>query len=371
VPWEGRLVGGVKLPAGGEHFFTWDAVLGRSPNRGWRRYGNERLVRTLLRLVHQYAAAHPQAPRVGIGDLSRPNGGEFGRRFGAPGHASHQNGLDVDVYYPRRDGRERPPRRPRQIDRALAQDLVDRFVAAGAAKLFVGPHTGLTGQPAIVEELPSYHDNHMHVRLPGDGVRALSIGQSTRGQPLRAFVLGRGRARVLVVGCLHGDECAGSVVATRLLHTRAPEHGSIWVVPDLNPDGHALSSRGNARGVDLNRNFPGTWRRLATSGPVPASELETRAAMRLIRRLRPLVTIWFHQPQRLVRATGASVAVARRFARLAGMRFRRLARPAGSATEWQHRALPQTRAFVVELPPGPLGIRDAGRYAHAVQRLAE
>lgn len=92
--------------------------------------------------------------------------------------------------------------------------------------------------------------------------------------------------------------------------------------------------------------------------------------MRLIRRLRPEVTIWFHQPQGLVRATGASVHVARRYARLAGMRFRPLPRPPGAATEWQHCALPGTRAFVVELRPGGLGIREAGRYARAMLQLA-
>lgn len=369
LPWEGRLVGGVELPAEEELFFTWDYVRQRSPNRGWRRNGTARLVATLRGVLRDYAAAHPEAPRVGIGDLSRPAGGEFGRRFGPPGHASHQNGLDVDVYYPRRDRRERPPARPGQIDRALAQDLVDRFVAAGASNVFVGPGTGLTGPPAIVEELPRYHDNHMHVRLPGDGVAPVEVGTSTQGQPIRAFRLGEGEVRALVVGCVHGDECAGSIVATRLLHARPPEQGSVWVVPELNPDGHAAKQRANARGVDLNRNFPGTWQRLAVSGPAPASEVETRLAMRLIRRLRPQVTIWFHQPQALVRATGRSVAVARRFARLAGMRFRELPRPPGSATDWQHAVLPGTRAFVVELPRGELDIRDAGPYARAVLEL--
>ena len=92
--------------------------------------------------------------------------------------------------------------------------------------------------------------------------------------------------------------------------------------------------------------------------------------MRLIRRLRPDVTIWFHQPQDLVRATGPSVAVARRFARLVRMRFRELARPPGSATDWQHEALPGTRSFVVELAPGELGILEAGRWTHAVLELA-
>ena len=371
LPWLGTLAGGVQLEQAGEHFFTWDGVRQRSPNRGWRRYGSARLIRTLLAVLEEYAAAHPAAPRVGVGDLSRPKGGEFGRRFGGAGHASHQNGLDADVFYPRLDGRERPPRVPRQIDRLLAQDLVDRFVAAGAAKVFVGPSTGLKGPPAIVEVLPAYHDNHMHVRLPGDGVRSALVGQSGLGQPIRAFTLGSGRPRVLVVGCIHGNECAGSVVANRLLYARPPERGTLWILQDLNPDGHSARRRGNARGVDLNRNFPGTWRRLPLSGPAPASELETRVAMRLIRRLRPDVTIWFHQPQALVRASGPSVEVAREFARQARMRFRRLPWPPGSATAWQHGALPASRAFVVELERGELGIREAGRYARAVLRLAE
>jgi len=370
LPWEGRLVGGVTLPAESERLFSWDFVRQRSPNRVWRRTGTERLVTTLLDVVRAYRRANPEAPRVGIGDLSRPGGGEFGDAFGAPGHASHQNGLDADVYYPRKDGRERPPARPGQIARPLAQELVDRFVAAGAAKVFVGPSTGLTGPPAIVEVLPSYHDNHLHVRLPGDGVASAEIGTSTLGRSIRAFRLGRGRARVLVIGCVHGDECAGSVIASRLLHAKAPGEGSIWVVPDLNPDGHAAKRRTNARGVDLNRNFPGTWRNLAASGSAPGSEVETQVAMRLVRRLRPDVTIWFHQPQTLVRATGPSIRVARRFAQLARMRFRVLPRPPGSATDWQHVALPGTRAFVVELPRGELRIRAAGRYSRAVLRLA-
>jgi protein MpaA len=368
VPWDGALVGGVRLQAEGLHFFTWDSVHKRSPNRGWRRYGNRRLVRTLLRVLREYAAAHPGAPRVGIGDISRPHGGDFGARFGGLGHASHQNGLDVDVYYPRRDRRERPPKLPRQIDRKLAQDLVARFVEAGAAKVFVGPSTGLKGPPAVVEEL-IHHDNHMHVRLPGDGVRSAPAGESTRGQRIRYFTLGSGRPRILVVGCIHGNECAGSVVATRLLHVSRPTRGSIWIAQDLNPDGHAAKRRTNARGVDLNRNFPGTWRPLATAGPAPGSEVETQVAMALIRRARPDVTIWFHQPQSLVRASGPSVAVARRFAAFAGMRFRLLRRPPGSATAWQEQAFPGSRAFVVELAPGELGIREAGRYAKAVVQL--
>jgi murein endopeptidase len=165
-PFGGRLVRGVRLPAEGPDFFTWDPVLRRSPNRSWRRWGTNRLLRVLLRVLRAHGEEFPDSPRVGVGDLSRPHGGGFGRRFGGLGHASHQNGLDADVYYPRLDGLEREPRRVRQIDPVLAQDLVDRFVCAGAQYVFVGPHTGLTGAPAVVRTL-RHHDDHMHVRIFG------------------------------------------------------------------------------------------------------------------------------------------------------------------------------------------------------------
>ena len=160
LPYGGRLVRGVQLPAEGHHFFTWDPVLRRSPDRPRRRWGAAGVVRRTLAIVNAFAAAHPQAPRVGIGDLSLEHGGPFG-----PKHASHQNGLDVDVYYPRKDARERPPRTIAQVDRRLAQDLVNRFVAAGASKVFVGPNVRLTGPPGIVERLWN-HDNHLHARFP-------------------------------------------------------------------------------------------------------------------------------------------------------------------------------------------------------------
>ena len=163
-PWAGRLDGGVRLPAEDATFFTWDPVLHTAPNRWWRRYGTDRLVETLLEVLGDFQDAHPDAPRVGIGDLSRPQGGSFGPRFGGLGHASHQNGLDVDVYYPRLDRLEREPIRPAQIDRAAAQELVDRFVAAGAQFVFVGRHTGLRGPRRVVQGIP-HHDDHFHVRL--------------------------------------------------------------------------------------------------------------------------------------------------------------------------------------------------------------
>ncbi|HEY6707603.1 MAG TPA: penicillin-insensitive murein endopeptidase [Actinomycetota bacterium] len=170
-PNHGRLLGGVELPAAGTLFVTVDPVTGTSPNRAWRRYGTDRLLRVLLRVAEEHAAAHPGAARLVIGDLSRPHGGRFGPEYGGDGHRSHQTGLDADVYYPRRDGLERIPRRVGQVDRHLAQELVDRFVRAGAQYVFVGPRTGLGGPAKVVMTLAN-HDDHLHVRIrPGGAHR--------------------------------------------------------------------------------------------------------------------------------------------------------------------------------------------------------
>jgi murein peptide amidase A len=156
----------------------------------------------------------------------------------------------------------------------------------------------------------------------------------------------------------------------------------VFYVPNLNPDGYALGTRLNGRGVDLNRNFPSEWEPIGErwdleySGPRPFSEPETRLAARLIRRLRPDVTIWFHQEaEPMVRAWGPSVSVARRFAgylravRYTRIPFERLPWLPGTAPNWQNHRFPGTASFVVELPPGPLPHDDAVHIGAAVARL--
>jgi murein peptide amidase A len=180
------------------------------------------------------------------------------------------------------------------------------------------------------------------------------LGRSWEGRPIRAVHLAGAGPRILVVGCIHGDECEG-VEVTRLLERSVPT-GDLWLVHHLNPDGFARRRRTNSRGVDLNRDF------------LAATQRETRIAHKLIVRLRPDVTIWFHQPQSAVRAWGRSRGVAARYARLAGATYRAWEWPPGSASRWQN-GIGQI-SFVVELPPGELADAAARRYASAVLRLA-
>jgi murein peptide amidase A len=171
---------------------------------------------------------------------------------------------------------------------------------------------------------------------------------------------------------VHGSESAGITVANRLQSIPIPPNLDLWVIPSANPDGVAQGTRTNGRGVDLNRNFGWHWRRIGRrgdlqySGTGPLSEPETRLLVRTINRVRPDVTIWFHQPIGVVDESGGDPAVERRFATMAGMPLVRLPRYPGGVTNWQNANFPGTTAFVVELPPGPITALRAGELAQAV-----
>jgi protein MpaA len=198
------------------------------------------------------------------------------------------------------------------------------------------------------------------------------VGHSVEGRRIVAYELGDPTAarKALVVGCVHGDECAGIAVVNRLRRLGPLEDVDLWLVPDANPDGRRAGTRGNAHGVDLNRNFPHRWRRLGGefySGQRPASEPETRALMRLIRRLKPEVTIWFHQHLNMVALTRGNLGLQRRFARIAGLRAGYLPPYPGTATGWSNATFSGTTAFVVELPAGRLTRAATARIARAVR----
>jgi murein endopeptidase len=158
----GSLEHGVQFPASGPSWFTWDPIEKRSPDRGWRRWATDDVVRATLGVLREFRRRHPHAPPIGVGDLSLRHGGYFGPEVGGGiGHATHQNGLDVDVYYPRVDHVLAAPTAVDQVNVKRSQELVDLFLAAGATRIYVGPNLPLTGPPEIVIPLVN-HDNHLH-----------------------------------------------------------------------------------------------------------------------------------------------------------------------------------------------------------------
>jgi N-acetylmuramoyl-L-alanine amidase/Zinc carboxypeptidase len=208
---------------------------------------------------------------------------------------------------------------------------------------------------------------------------AETYGTSIEGRPLEVERVGDPGAavRVLVVGSIHGNEPAGHAVVRRLRGLRPPAGVQLWLVEQANPDGVRAGTRQNARGVDLNRNFPFRWagggRPFDTHFPGPrrASEPETRALQALVSEVRPDLSLHYHQHMRLVvLPRGADRAPVRAYARRVGLPARWLPRYHGTAIGWQNHRFPGTTAFVVELPAGPLSRRAAGRHARAVLAIA-
>ena len=154
----GRLTNGVRMPVEWPGIYTYDPQTQRPPGSPDRTWGTATLVRQVLDLGEWWARTHPGQPRLGIGDLSLEAGGPV------IGHASHENGLDVDIRLVRRDGREAGAD-PASYDRELTQQVVDHLVARGAQYVFIGSSLDLRGPSGVVVRWPN-HDDHLHVRIP-------------------------------------------------------------------------------------------------------------------------------------------------------------------------------------------------------------
>ncbi|MGH8967679.1 MAG: M14 family zinc carboxypeptidase, partial [Actinomycetes bacterium] len=113
------------------------------------------------------------------------------------------------------------------------------------------------------------------------------IGYSIKDRPIHAWRVGNPRSRVkaVAIAAIHGDEIAPRQILFSI-RDGAPVKGiDLWLIPTYNRDGVARGPRKNARGVDLNRNFPRRWAELdgqVESGRGPASERETRVLMRFL-----------------------------------------------------------------------------------------
>ena len=177
-----------------------------------------------------------------------------------------------------------------------------------------------------------------------------TIGTSVEGRPLRARTLGTGPRKVLWIGGIHGNEREGSA-ATKELPEAFDDAGlagrvQLTILEDANPDGSAHDQRGNANGIDLNRNFPARNFDSARKryGSTPLSEPEARAVHDLILRLQPQLVMVAHswRGRWFINFDGPAEALARNFAKISGfplVRSNEIDATPGSLGSWVGRDL--------------------------------
>lgn len=159
----------------------------------------------------------------------------------------------------------------------------------------------------------------------------MTIGHSVSGEPILASRYGTGQDVTLIMGGFHGDEPGSTAVCRELegylqAHPEACDGQAVLLVPAVNPDGLAAGTRANARGVDLNRNWPEGWERAPTGklshGEAPLSEPEAQAIARLLEDCRPQKVINLHQQMNMLNPTGArGLALAEEMQRHNGLRI--------------------------------------------------
>lgn len=153
-PGNGRLLRGVLFPAVGPDHFAWNFRAQRIGGSDGTRWGHCRVVRSVLLGLAAFRARNPDAPPVAVGDMGLRHGGEIDR------HSTHENGRQIDLYFPRRDRKRREPHTIAQVDMRLARELVRAMLDAGAGRVLIGPRIRI-GTSARVIRWPN-HDDHLH-----------------------------------------------------------------------------------------------------------------------------------------------------------------------------------------------------------------
>lgn len=168
---------------------------------GNHHYGRSSTLQATKHICAQWAQKHPQGPRIGVGDISLPNGGD------TRAHKSHEEGVDVDFSVIANNGKEEPSDwRHGNYSQALTQEFVDLVWANPVLK----PSLIYFNDPQIKGVKPcGGHDNHLHVRFSlGENIGASSHSPDSgtlrlmtpfmKGDRVKSLQLGLAKAGIAI-----------------------------------------------------------------------------------------------------------------------------------------------------------------------------
>lgn len=211
------------------------------------------------------------------------------------------------------------------------------------------------GQAPVAKDRPAVSIATENVAATTYRVGTQTIGYTFQHRPIILTVVGSPTAakRALFFGAIHGNERGGVPITNALRVAKPPAGVAYFIIDYPNYDGAVHNTRGNARGVDLNRNFPG-WRPAARgvyySGTGPLSEPESKVLYAAVNKIKPTLFVTYHQHMNLVDYGGGNKAAELTYARQTWMKFTQLSRYPGSQATWMHAAYPRTTVMTVELP---------------------
>jgi len=201
----------------------------------------------------------------------------------------------------------------------------------------------------------------------GSGFRQ-TVGVSVQGRAIEAVRLGTGPDVVLILASIHGSEGAGTPLVEMLIEHLERQRGllsgrTVVVVPRVNPDGLATGARFNARGVDLNRNYPaGNFAARRGHGDGPLSEPESRAILSLLEQYRPSRIVSIHQPLACIDYDGPGRALAEAMAGAGDLPVKKLGARPGSLGAFAGETL-GIPIITLELPGGAERLGAAALWA--------
>jgi len=207
------------------------------------------------------------------------------------------------------------------------------------------PKPSITGEESKVALPPAQMPPAQHVL----------VGRSVKGRPIMVQILGRGGDTTLIMGAIHGNESAGTIMVEQLSeylrsNPRLLDGRRVVLLPCANPDGAAAKTRENLHGIDLNRNFEASNRvNSETNGHSALTEPEAQALQKIIKDYSPSRIVSIHQPLTCIDFDGPARALATRMAQYCDLPIKKLGAKPGSLGSFTGEEL-KIPTITLELP---------------------